>query len=158
MINLSDIYTNSLRALGSIAAEFEIAKGLKFKTVYGFDQTSTQQRSAFSRLLNVTGIYNNGRAYIRDNNQGNNLWENYFTYEKNFGTVNFTGLLGYSYQDFNTEAIGFEASSFRTDDLNDMLNNIASSDQSALGGVVATNSSNTTDELQSYYGRVYRID
>ena len=34
-----------------------------------------------------------------------------------------------------------------------MLNNIASSDQSKLGGVVATNSSNTTDELQSYYGR-----
>ena len=39
-------------------------------------------------------------------------------------------------------------------DLDDMLNNIASSDQSELGGVVATNSSNTTDELQSYYGRV----
>jgi iron complex outermembrane receptor protein len=101
----------------------------------------------------VTGIYNNGRAYIRDNNQGNNLWENYFTYEKNFGNVNLTALVGYSYQDFNTQAIGFEASRFRTTNLNDMLNNIASSDQSKLGGVVATNSSNTTDELQSYYGR-----
>ena len=117
MINLSDIYTNSLRALGSIAAEFEIAKGLKFKTVYGFDQSSTQQRTAFSRLLNVTGIYNNGRAYIRDNNQGNNLWENYFSYEKNLGTVNLTALVGYSYQNFNTTAIGFEASRFRTDDV-----------------------------------------
>jgi iron complex outermembrane receptor protein len=153
MLNLSDIYTNTLRALGSIAAEIEITDGLKFKTVYGFDQSSSQQRSAFSRLLNVTGIYNNGRAYIRDNNQNNNLWENYFTYERTFGTVNFTGLLGYSYQSFNTAAIGFEASRFRTDDLDIMLNNIASADQSALGGVVATNSSNVTDELQSYYGR-----
>ena len=153
MINLSDIYTNSLRALGSISAEVEITKGLKFKTVYGFDQSSTQQRTAFSRLLNVTGIYNNGRAYIRDNNQGNNLWENYFSYEKNLGTVNLTALVGYSYQNFNTTAIGFEASRFRTDDVDQMLNNIASSDQSKLGGVVATNSSNTTDELQSYYGR-----
>ena len=153
MLNLSDLYTNSMRALGSISAEYELAKGLKFKTVYGFDQTSTQQRAAFSKLLNVTGIFNNGRAYIRDNNQGNNLWENYFTYEKKFGSVSFTGLLGYSYQNFNTTTIGFEASRFRTNSLDDMLNNIASADQSKLGGVVATNSSNTTDELQSYYGR-----
>ncbi|HET6543495.1 MAG TPA: SusC/RagA family TonB-linked outer membrane protein [Chryseolinea sp.] len=153
MLNLSDIYTNSLRALGSIAAEVEITKGLKFKTVYGFDQSSTQQRTAFSKLLNVTGIYNVGRAYIRDNNQGNNLWENYFSYEKNLGSVNLTALVGYSYQSFNTSAIGFEASRFRTTDVDQMLNNIASSDQSKLGGVVATNSSNTTDELQSYYGR-----
>jgi iron complex outermembrane receptor protein len=153
MLNLSEIYTNSMRALGSISAELEIVKGLKFKTVYGFDQTSTQQRSAFSKLLNVTGIFNNGRAYIRDNNQGNNLWENYFSFEKNLGSVKVTAQLGYSYQDFNTTTIGFEASRFRTTNLDEMLNNIASADQSALGGIVATNSSNTTDELQSYYGR-----
>jgi iron complex outermembrane receptor protein len=104
-------------------------------------------------LLNVTGIYQVGRAYIRENLQNNNLWENYFTYEKNLGNVNFTALLGYSYQSFNTKTISFEASRFRTDDVDVMLNNIASSDQSALGGVVANNSSNTTDELQSYYGR-----
>jgi TonB-dependent starch-binding outer membrane protein SusC len=153
MLNLSDLYTDALRALGSISGEFEIAKGFKFKTVYGFDQTFTTQRAAFSRLLNVTGIYQVGRAYIRENLQNNNLWENYFTYEKNLGNVNFTALLGYSYQSFNTKTISFEASRFRTDDVDVMLNNIASSDQSALGGVVANNSSNTTDELQSYYGR-----
>ncbi len=153
MINLSKLYTNTIRALGSIGAEYEIFKGFKFKTVYGFDQSSIQQRAAYSKLLNVTGIYNNGRAYFRDNNQTNNLWENYFTYEKKFGNVNFTGLLGYSYQSFNTVTSAFEISRFRTNSLDDMLNNAASADQSKLGGVVATNSGNTTDELQSYYGR-----
>jgi len=153
MINLSKLYTNTLRALGSIGAEYEFFKGFKFKTVYGFDQSAIQQRSAFSKLLNVTGIYNNGRAYFRDNNQNNNLWENYFTYEKKFGNMNFSGLLGYSYQSFNTVTSGFEVSRFRTSSLDDMLNNVASSDQKVLGGAVATNSSNTTDELQSYYGR-----
>lgn len=153
MLNLSKLYTNSLRSLGSVSGEYEIIKGLKFKTLYGFDYTISEQRMAYSRLLNVTGIYNVGRAYIRDNRQVNNLWENYFTYEKKFGTINFTGLLGYSYQDFNIQTIGFEASRFRTNSVDDMLNNIASSDQSKLGGVVATNSSNTTDELQSYFGR-----
>jgi TonB-dependent starch-binding outer membrane protein SusC len=154
MMNLSKLYTNSLRSLGSISGEYEIIKGLKFKTLYGFDYTISEQRAAFSKLLNVTNIINVGRAYIRDNRQVNNLWENYFTYEKKFGTVNFSGLLGYSYQDFNIQTIGFEASRFRTNSVDDMLNNIASSDQSKLGGVVATNSSNTTDELQSYFGRV----
>jgi len=153
MINLSKLYTNTLRALGSIGAEYEFVKGFKFKTVYGFDQSAIQQRSAFSKLLNVTGIYNNGRAYFRDNNQNNNLWENYFTYERKFGNVNFSGLLGYSYQSFNTVTSAFEVSRFRTSSLDDMLNNVASSDQKVLGGAVATNSSNTTDELQSYYGR-----
>jgi TonB-dependent starch-binding outer membrane protein SusC len=153
MLNLSKIYTDALRSLGSISAEYEIIKDLKFKTLYGFDYAISEQRAAFSKLLNITGIYNNGRAYIRDNTQGNSLWENYFTYEKKFGTVNFSGLLGYSYQEFNIKAIGFEASRFRTTSVDEMLNNIASSDQSKLGGVVATNSSNTTDELQSYFGR-----
>jgi iron complex outermembrane receptor protein len=154
MINLSKIYTNNLRMLGSISAEYEIIKGLKFKTLYGFDNGMSEQRSAFSKLLNVASIYNVGRAYIRDNNQVNDLWENYFSYDKKFNSISFLGTLGYSYQKFNTKTIGFEASRFRTNSVDDMLNNIASSDQSKLGGVVAQNSSNTTDELQSYFGRV----
>jgi len=153
MINLSKLYNNSLRTLGSIGAEYEIAKGLKFKTVYGLDAQMNQRRQAYSRLLNVTGIYNVGRVFMLDNTQVNNLWENYFTYDKTFGAVKFGGLLGYSYQNFSTNNNSFEASRFRTDNLNDMLNNVASADQSKLGGVVATNSGNTTDELQSYYGR-----
>jgi len=104
-------------------------------------------------LLNVTGIYNVGRVYMLDNSQYNNLWENYFTYDKSFDKIKFNGLLGYSYQNFTTMSNGFEVSRFRTTSLDDMLYNVASADQSVLGGVVATNSARTTDELQSYYGR-----
>jgi len=153
MMNLSKLFINSLRVLGSIGAEYEILKGLKFKTVYALDAQMNERRQAYSKLLNVTGIYNNGRVFLLDNSQTNNLWENYFTYDKKFGNITFNGLLGYSYQSFNTMANNFEVSRFRTTDLNEMLYNIASADQSKLGGVVASNSSNTTDELQSYYGR-----
>jgi TonB-dependent starch-binding outer membrane protein SusC len=153
MMNLSKLYTNSMRSLGSISAEYEIVKGIKFKTLYGFDGGVVQQRSAFSRLLNVTGIYNVGRAYIRDNNQTNNLWENYFSLEKKLGSVDLTGLLGYSYQHFQTQTYAFELSRFRTDNLDYMLNNIASADQGSLGGIVGTNSALYQDELQSYFGR-----
>lgn len=153
MLNLSKLFTNSLRTLGSIGAEFEIIKGLKFKTVYGIDAQINERRQAYSKLLNVTGIYNVGRVYMLDNSQYNNLWENYFTYDKKFGDVSFNGLLGYSYQDFQSMNNRFEVSRFRTNSLNDMLYNVASADQKNLGGVVATNSGFTTDELQSYYAR-----
>jgi TonB-linked SusC/RagA family outer membrane protein len=153
MLNLSKLYTNSLRTLGSIGAEFEIIKGLKFKTVYGIDAQINERRQAYSKLLNVTGIYNVGRLYVLNNTQYNDLWENYFTYDKKFGNVSFNGLLGYSYQKFQSANDRFEVSRFRTASLNDMLYNMASADQSALGGVVATNSGYTTDELQSFYGR-----
>jgi len=153
MLNLSKLFANSLRALGSVGAEIEIVKGLKFKTVYGFDAQINERRQAYSKLLNVTSIYNVGRAYFLNNSQYNNLWENYFTYDKKFGNIAFNALAGYSYQSFNTMNDRFEVSRFTTNNLNDMLYNVASADQSKLGGVVATNSGNTTDELQSYYGR-----
>lgn len=153
MLNLSRLFTNSLRTLGSIGAEFEIVKGLKFKTVYGIDAQMNERRQAFSKLLNVTGIYNVGRSYLLNNTQYNNLWENYFTYDKKFGEVSFNGLAGYSYQNFQTMFNRFEMSRFRTTSLDDMLYNVASADQKNLGGVVATNSGFTTDELQSYYAR-----
>jgi len=153
MLNLSKLYTNALRTLGSNGAEFEIVKGLKFKTVYGIDAQINERRQAYSKLLNVTGIYNVGRLYVLNNSQYNDLWENYFTYDKKFGNINFNGLLGYSYQKFQSMNDRFEVSRFRTGNLNDMIYNMASSDQSALGGVVATNSGYTTDELQSYYAR-----
>jgi TonB-linked SusC/RagA family outer membrane protein len=153
MLNLSKLFTNSMRALGSIGAEIEIVKGLKFKTVYGIDAQMNERRQAYSKLLNVTGIYNVGRAYFLNNSQYNNLWENYFTYDKKFGNVVFNGLVGYSYQNFNTLNDRFEVSRFRTNNLDDMLYNVGSADQASLGGVVATNSGNITDELQSYYAR-----
>jgi len=153
LLNLSKLFVNSLRVLGSIGAEYEILKGLKFKTVYGLDAQVNERRQAYSKLLWVTGVHDVGRVYLTDNSQNNDLWENYFTYDKKFGKVTFNGLLGYSYQSFRTMTNAFEVSRFRTSNLDEMLYNIASADQSKVGGAVATNSSYTTDELQSYYGR-----
>src|SRR4051812_5262453 len=66
MLNLSRLYNDGLRTLGSIGAEYEIVKGLKFKTVYGLDAQINQRRQAYSKLLNVTGIYNVGQVYMLD--------------------------------------------------------------------------------------------
>jgi TonB-dependent starch-binding outer membrane protein SusC len=148
-LNLAQDNTNTLRALGNLNAELEIAPGFKFKTVLGFDKSFSSRKAAYSRDLVVTGIGGIGRAYINDVETDNNLWENYFTYDKQIGNISFNGLLGYSYQSFQFGEKKTAGANFNTSDLNLMVNNFAS----ARGSLVANTSSNK-DELQSYFGRV----
>jgi TonB-dependent starch-binding outer membrane protein SusC len=156
-------YTNALRGLGNVSAELKIAKGFSFKTVLGFDRSFSARKSAFSRDLVVSGIKDNGRLYLTDIQVDNRLWENYFTYDKELSSsMKLNALLGYSYQSFGNTRQSFQFTNFNTSDLNQMINNFASADQRPTGdnaagykaGVVGTNSSNSTDELQSYFGRV----
>lgn len=154
IIELSDAFANTVRALGNISAEYKIIDGLSFKTILGFDRTSFERRAGFSGLLVAPGIVDNGRLNATNIENTNTLWENYFTYKKEFGNLDFTGLLGYSYQEFDNSGDALELTNFRSTDLNVILNNFASADQSQLGSVVATNSARQIDELQSYFGRV----
>jgi TonB-dependent starch-binding outer membrane protein SusC len=158
-LNLSQDNTNTLRALGNLNAELEILPGFKFKTVLGFDKSFSSRRAAYSRDLVVTGISGIGRAYITDIETDNNLWENYFTYDKQIGTISFNGLLGYSYQSFQFSDKSAAGANFRTSDVNLMLNNFATSNNALPNGTllipsVISNSSLFKDELQSYFGRV----
>ncbi|WP_025763255.1 SusC/RagA family TonB-linked outer membrane protein [Dyadobacter tibetensis] len=153
---------NTLRALGNINAELQIINGLKFKTVLGFDKSMASRKQALSGDLVATGITGKGRVYIRDVEADNQLWENYFTYDKEFGDVSFNGLLGYSYQSFENSGKSIAAANFRTTDMDVMINNLGSAgsilikDASNLESVgsVVQNSNYTKDELQSYFGRV----
>ncbi|MCB0644160.1 MAG: SusC/RagA family TonB-linked outer membrane protein, partial [Phaeodactylibacter sp.] len=153
LLQYSEDYTNTLRALGSLYADLEIMDGLNFRTVIGFDQSTSNRTSAFSRDLNYQGIADIGRMYINDIAINNRLWENYFTYDKQFGTTSLNAVLGYSYQQFITETRAYEFTNFRTSDLTLMINNFASADQSG-NNVVARNSTKPVDELQSYFGRI----
>lgn len=153
MLEYSKDITNSLRAVGNINAELEIVKGLKFKTVLGLDQSMSTRKQATSRDLNVRGVFNLGRAYVRDVETNNRLWENYFTYDKEFGRVTLNALAGYSYQSFEVATKNVAATNFQTSDLDLMINNLASANTGAKGSIIQ-NSSSVKDELQSYFGRV----
>jgi iron complex outermembrane receptor protein len=161
-VKLSKDYSNTLRALGNINAELEIFTGLKFKTVLGFDKSMSSRKQAYSRDLVVSGIERIGRVYIRDVESDNQLWENYFTYDKEFGKVSLNALLGYSYQSFENSSKNVSAANFRTSDMDLMINNLGIAgtvgikDETALSSVgsVVQNSSYVKDELQSYFGRV----
>lgn len=147
-------FTNTLKALGNISANLQIIDGLEFKTALGFDRSMSSRKNAYSRDFGQNDVYQKGRLYLNDVQINNALWENYFTYNKKFGAVNFTGLAGYSYQTFNNAGNGFEFYNFNTSDLDVMINNYASVNASSGKAIAPTNSYNTTDELQSYFGRV----
>jgi TonB-dependent starch-binding outer membrane protein SusC len=155
MLELSEDFTNTLRALGNVSAEIKLFEGLSFKTVLGFDQTMSSRKSAFSRDLVVSSVQNRGRLFLNDIATDNRLWENYFTYNKAFGSTNLNAVAGYSYQSFESSFKGFELTNFTITDLDLMINNLAAADQgTGKNGIVGRNSALNTDELQSYFGRV----
>jgi TonB-linked SusC/RagA family outer membrane protein len=153
MLDLSKSFTNTLRGLGNVSAEVKIVKGLSFKTVLGFDRSMAARKTAFSRDLNSNnGYFDQGRLYLNDMEIANDLWENYFTYDKNLNeNLKLNALLGYSYQSFSTSRKDLQFAHFRTSDLDVMINNLASADPSKVSST--GNSNSWKDELQSYYGR-----
>jgi TonB-dependent starch-binding outer membrane protein SusC len=133
IVNLSKDRTNTLRALGNIAAELEIFEGLKFKTVLGFDQSLSSRKTAYSKDLVMDGISGIGRLYIRDVEISNRLWENYFTYDKAFGKTTLNAVLGYSYQNFDVYSKSSSLANFSTNNLDVMVNNLASANAGKVG-------------------------
>ena len=153
--------TNTLRALGNINAELEIVDGLKFKTVLGFDRSISARKTAFSPRLVVADVEQNGQVYLTDIETDNALWENYFTYDKEFGNISFNGLLGYSYQRFDFFRKDAQATNFQrianldiVNELDFMINNLSAANNADGKGSIIRGSGSTTDELQSYFGRV----
>lgn len=154
MLELSKDFTKTLRALGNLSAEYSITKNLSFKTVLGFDQSLSTRKAAYSRDLVVNSINGKGRLFLNDVETDNRLWENYFTYNKSFNRANIAAVLGYSYQSFEYVTRNIEMTNFRVSDLDNMINNFASANQDLGTSIIGRNSSNTFDELQSYFGRV----
>ncbi|MCP9766681.1 SusC/RagA family TonB-linked outer membrane protein [Lacihabitans sp. LS3-19] len=154
VVNLTKDRTSTLRALGNIAAELQIVEGLKFKTVLGFDQSMSSRKSALSSDLALDGVLGIGRLYLRDIQMNNQLWENYFTYDKEFGKTSLNALLGYSYQSFDTFGKYASLANFATSDLDVMTNNLASANSGKAPSNVVNNSYRNFDELQSYFTRV----
>ena len=141
--------TNTFRTLANLSAEYDLSDDLSVKTVIGMDKSVSTRAGSYSRDLEMGGVQNLGRAQINGLDLTSRLLEVYFNYNKDIGDDDsFSALLGYSFQDFRTETNLQVASGFRVSDPNFMINNIGSAQ------VFGANSSDFTDELQSYFGRV----
>ena len=154
LLNLYEGYTNTLRLLGNVSAEFAFTDALSFKSVYGIDRSFSSRTDAQSRDQVIQGVQDIGRLTLNDLQVNNDLWENYFTLNTGLGgAIDLQGLLGYSYQRFERIGKGTGYANFRTSDLDIMINNVSSADQVNGTGTFG-NSFRTLDELQSFFGRV----
>ena len=144
--SVNNTKTDEYRA--NLYGNYDILKGLSFKTTAGFS-TTNQTFGLFrpSTLIITAGGGTGGRARIANFRRTNVLNENYLTYNRSIGKGNLSLLAGYSYQKTATErftagATGFTSNSFS------FYN---------LGGSSVTEvptSSFTEQEIQSQFGRV----
>ncbi len=87
----------------NVYADFELLKGLSFKTTLGY----RTQNSTEGYFKPQTFVLSAGGAYLESVKRTNFLNENYLTYTKSIGNGNLTTIAGHSYQKNTTE--GFEA-------------------------------------------------
>jgi len=146
------------KLLGNVFVEAELLKGLKFKTLFGMDYSSSQSHS-FSPIykLSLYAFNNNTRATQNQSSSRSLLWDNLLSYEFEIGKNRFSALLG-------TEAIQTDGSwmngSNRNLIYNDLkqawLSNATNKDGNFLS---ITGAANESHRLLSYFGRLsYNFD
>lgn len=145
-----DVYVDTYRAISSLFLQFNIAKGLTFKTSLGEDfqyleehiYYTSQHDYALATEANKTG------GQLIDSRKGrlSLLWENTLSYTHGFDCgIHFDAVLGHSVQTDTSSissqtGLGFPSSSFD-------VNSVASSFKDI-------STSKSTYALQSYFGRV----
>ncbi|MEK6153317.1 SusC/RagA family TonB-linked outer membrane protein [Flavobacteriaceae bacterium 3-367] len=139
--------SSTLRALINLGVEYKFTDNLRFKTSIGLDKSTSSANSATSSLFNSAQTLGVGRATLFEVDLTNTTWESYFSYNKSFGDNVLDVTLGHSFQEFVTENISIAAADFRTTDLIQMVNNLASAQ------VFSGQTGLTVDELQSFFLR-----
>jgi TonB-linked SusC/RagA family outer membrane protein len=92
---VNETFANNYRA--NFYFDWEIIKGLVFKTSFGYSNVNNQTGTFIpTTLLKGSGV--GGEATIETINRQSILTENYLTYKREIGKGNLTAMLGYSYQ------------------------------------------------------------
>jgi iron complex outermembrane receptor protein len=143
------------RGIGSLDLEYDfddLLPGLTYKAVLGFDANSGRRnRFSPSTFTNLATDGISGEFTINNTLRTSKLFDTYFTYEREFGTQRASLQVGYSYQDFNTEAPGVTGRDLSSDAL-------GVADPSAAGEVDLYNEVRE-NRLISFFGRLnYNID
>jgi len=106
-----DNETKTDNARTNLYADFEILKGLNFKTTLGY----RTQNSTEGYFKPQTFVLSAGGAFLESIKRTSILNENYLTFNKPVGRGNLTALAGHSYQKSTTEGIEAGARELLTD-------------------------------------------
>ena len=126
--------------------EYQLAKGLTFKTTLGLSTTNTTNGQFQPSTLPITSG-GEARAFISNVRNRSVLTETYLTYNKEIGKGNLTVLGGYSYQKRTNEGFSASGSGFISDDFSFRALNAATT-------LLQPASFLSTVEIESQYARV----
>ncbi len=120
LISLRDATNNqtSYRSLANINASYKIFDALTFKSEFGSDILDLREKNFWGRKTISGGPA--GEAQNRSVRVVNYNWENYFTFNKEFGSQNLNAVAGMSYQESMTTGSNIEGKGFPTDDFHNM--------------------------------------
>ncbi|WP_221394112.1 TonB-dependent receptor [Dyadobacter sp. NIV53] len=141
--------TTGFRNIGSTFLSYNIAKGLNFRTEFGFDVLN-QDEDLFYGIKTEVGQSVNGQGssyFYRTVNYNTN---NYFNYNltKNKHVIDFTA--GMSFQDYKDDRNSVTGQDFPVDDLKKI---------ESAGKITAGYSSSSQSSFLSYFGRAnYKFD
>jgi len=150
-----DDQSNLNRMLGSISATYNISDNLSYRLNFGADRSASTRKAAVSRLFNINDIGGRGRAFIINLNSANTLLEHTLNYNTKIGDNNrFDAVVGYSYQKYDNANTFIQLQRFKTDDLDQMVNNPQAVDFQNNNDAYRVRGGAGVDELQSFFGRV----
>lgn len=110
----SNNYSKTKRLFGNLFAEVELIKNLKFRSNFGFDETSGKSKY-FEPKFEVSGSQRNkiDRLSAGINSASNWIWEQTISYTKEFAKKhNFTVLAGYTAEERSGEWLGGSRENF----------------------------------------------
>ncbi|MFM2393339.1 MAG: hypothetical protein RLZZ546_1321, partial [Bacteroidota bacterium] len=110
----SNNYSNTKRLFGNFFGELEIFKDLKFRSNFGFDESSGKSKY-FEPIFEVSGSQRNksDRLSAALNNAGNWIWEQTLSYTKDISNKHsITLLAGYTAEERSSEWLGGSRENF----------------------------------------------
>ncbi|MBK9737253.1 MAG: SusC/RagA family TonB-linked outer membrane protein [Saprospiraceae bacterium] len=150
-----DDRANLNRMLGSVSATYNISSKLSYKINIGADRSVSVRKAAVSRLFNINDIGGRGRAFNVNLNSANTLLEHTLNYNTKVGANSkFDAVVGYSYQKYDNSNTLIRMQYFKTDDLDQMVNNPQAVNFQANNDAYRVRGGASIDELQSFFGRV----
>jgi TonB-linked SusC/RagA family outer membrane protein len=143
-----ELLLNTQSILGDVHLNFNLAKGLEFRSQFGVSVFTRGVREYSGRTLDQISRSQNGIANVGNNRESFWSFENYFTYKTTFGKDHdLEALAGLSWQETNVFNIGVGAQNFSTDYF--QYNNLGAASQPNPGSSVANRFA-----FNSYFGRI----
>ena len=135
------------RSRANLYLDYEIIKGLSFRSTLGIRTRNENTRSYIPSILTETDGGLGGTAEINNRQSNHLLSENYLTYTRKIGKGNLTFVAGHSYQKDVIERFSSGGTGLIQD-------NLAFFDLSAVAVPFVPSSSYSETEILSQYGRV----